>query len=347
MNTHCEICKKNINLTSANKRRKHFLCDSKKCKSILYSNIKLNRHSEDILKSNAKRKETNLSKYGREISIDTNTLSNCIKNSYKNLQERLNNITIDMLYNKEKIVEKLSTNKYHYTRYIGKSKNRTLINDDIILYKSILHHTKYIDDNELYGNKRVPLTLRLLVAGKYQFNLTPENFCLCGSKLTFNPYKIDFSGFYCKSCKQSANNKEHFKRKFGIEWEKKYEEYCQKMKISSRYKNRLLSVNKIINDTKRLGKVYCPNIGKNETILLNNIETTYNIKLDRNFTVRGYHPDGYCHETNTIFEVYESYHKYQKEYDETRMEEIKKELKCNVSIIYDDWNGIYHENKYK
>ncbi len=78
-------------------------------------------------------------------------------------------------------------------------------------------------------------------------------------------------------------------------------------------------------------------IGHNETKILNEIEQKEGIVIDRNFRICGYYPDGYCHETNTIYEIYEKKHlkDKQKEYDAKRQKEIEEKLKCRFIITWD------------
>ena len=49
----------------------------------------------------------------------------------------------------------------------------------------------------------------------------------------------------------------------------------------------------------------------------------------------GYIVDGYCKETNTVYEVYEKYHEKQVEHDLRRQEEIQKHLGCKFIAIKD------------
>lgn len=76
-------------------------------------------------------------------------------------------------------------------------------------------------------------------------------------------------------------------------------------------------------------------IGKNESELLDRQEKINSCIIDRDFTVLTYKPDGYCHETNTVYEVYERYH------DRCVYEDLKREniicsyLGCDFIIIYD------------
>lgn len=78
-------------------------------------------------------------------------------------------------------------------------------------------------------------------------------------------------------------------------------------------------------------------IGNNEIQLLDKQEVIDNCIINRNFTVIGYKPDGYCFETNTIYEVYEPGHKRCKNKDIVRQKRIQEHLKCKFVIIYDRW----------
>lgn len=88
---------------------------------------------------------------------------------------------------------------------------------------------------------------------------------------------------------------------------------------------------------RRLGQV-TPAIGKNEKQILDEIERRDGIIIDRNFRVIGYKPDGYCHATNTIYEVYEKYHLRPKQMlrDEKRKMEIIAVRHCKF-IELRDW----------
>lgn len=75
--------------------------------------------------------------------------------------------------------------------------------------------------------------------------------------------------------------------------------------------------------------------GTNETKILDNIEKQENSKIDRQFSVIGFFPDGYCHETNTIYEVYEKFHDNQVGKDFERETAICNYLSCNFIIIWE------------
>lgn len=76
-------------------------------------------------------------------------------------------------------------------------------------------------------------------------------------------------------------------------------------------------------------------LGTNEESLLNQQEMIDRCKIDRNFAVLTYKPDGYCHETNTVYEVYEKYHDRQVFKDLIRENKICNYLACDFVIIVD------------
>ena len=89
------------------------------------------------------------------------------------------------------------------------------------------------------------------------------------------------------------------------------------------------------NDT---GYFTCPKNGKNEKLLLDSIESKNSINILRGFRCGPFTLDGYCKETNTVYEVYEKYHyKSQKqiEKDMKRQKLIQDKLQCEFVIIND------------
>jgi len=65
-----------------------------------------------------------------------NNQSDLVKDQYKNIKNNIDNAN---LITKEDLIDLLKSEKYYYKKYFGKSKNRTLINDNIDIYKSILY----------------------------------------------------------------------------------------------------------------------------------------------------------------------------------------------------------------
>jgi hypothetical protein len=78
-----------------------------------------------------------------------------------------------------------------------------------------------------------------------------------------------------------------------------------------------------------------PSVGDNEKQLLDEQEIKNGCKIDRKFKILGYKPDGYCHETNTIYEVYEKFHDKHIQEDLERENKICNKLGCDFIIIFD------------
>lgn len=78
-------------------------------------------------------------------------------------------------------------------------------------------------------------------------------------------------------------------------------------------------------------------IGKNEKTILDKQEQIDEVIILRQYPIQklGYIVDGYCSETNTVYEVYEKYHDYQVQKDLQRETEICNLLSCNFHIIWD------------
>lgn len=79
-------------------------------------------------------------------------------------------------------------------------------------------------------------------------------------------------------------------------------------------------------------------IGRNEKIILDLQEKIDNCKIQRQFWIKdlGYIVDGFCPETNTIYEVYEPWHQKKIEHDQQRQKEIEEFLHCKFTIIKED-----------
>jgi hypothetical protein len=78
-------------------------------------------------------------------------------------------------------------------------------------------------------------------------------------------------------------------------------------------------------------------IGKHEKQLLDLQEQKDNCKLLRQVQIKGvgYIVDGYCIETNTVYEVYEKFHDKQVFKDLDRETEICNYLSCDFIILWD------------
>lgn len=82
---------------------------------------------------------------------------------------------------------------------------------------------------------------------------------------------------------------------------------------------------------------FVPSIGLHETELLDKQEKVDGVTILRQHFIRklGYIVDGYCPETNTIYEVYEKFHDGQVQRDLDRETEICNALSCDFVILWD------------
>ena len=253
--------------------------------------------------------------------------SQVIKNYYNKLDEQIKETN---LLPKEEVIKLLSNNDYK--KFLGKSGNRKLIKQNMALYKSIMEHGKE------YNNF---LTLQsfsayLTIAGEFNYKIPRECFCRCGKRICWDATKqVILKKGYCKKCHITPNRKEHFKYVFGDGWEEAYNNYHNSPRMQKIYKEK---GRKLIELKLERGIIGFINKGFREKEILDYYETQCNIKIDRDFKVLNYFPDGYCKETNTVYEVYEFHHFYPAEIqrDLIRQQQIQKELKCNFVIIYDN-----------
>ena len=139
-------------------------------------------------------------------------------------------------YSKKLTVEKLKNNNL-YTKYIGRAKNRTLMNDDPILYNSIYHFTKFMDEF-ITSNKN--LYSRIIFLIKYD-NENDIKCSSCKKEFTSFNYSINDFNKVCKNCyfknKKHYPNIEYFKEKYKENWEHFYKldrEKISKRKVNSK-----------------------------------------------------------------------------------------------------------------
>lgn len=133
-------------------------------------------------------------------------------------------------YSKEKTIEILSHNNY-YKLFFGKSRNRTLIKQDLCLYNSIIKHTKCLDVFNKNTNKFTGKLVFLVEKNGEMENLICPS---CEKNYTlYNPKLYSFNT-YCKKCFGSSDLKYpklgYFKLKYGDEWKKYYEDDRTKIK---------------------------------------------------------------------------------------------------------------------
>ena len=89
----------------------------------------------------------------------------------------------------------------------------------------------------------------------------------------------------------------------------------------------------------RIIKMGSSRLGKNETVWLDFVERAYSCKIIRQYHIKdlGYIVDGYCPETNTVYEVYEPWHERQSKQikDKIRQEQIQQHLQCKFIKIHE------------
>jgi hypothetical protein len=196
-------------------------------------------------------------------------------------------------------------------KYKGKAGSRKLKKDDISMYKSL---NFYCDEFKAYNNGiEVPFLGKIQIA-IWNFTIPTNMLCYCGRRLKFEPRTQLWSKLYCSDCRKTGTSKQHFKLKYGDEWES------------------IWQARKINGNNSAIMR------GRNEELILNEIEKKDKISIDRNFRVLNFYPDGYCRDTNTIYEIYEQYHKSDKylKRDDIRRRIIQNYLKCDFFIIWDN-----------
>ncbi len=95
---------------------------------------------------------------------------------------------------------------------------------------------------------------------------------------------------------------------------------------------------KLIERQKLNGEPLRPRVGKNESVILNNIEKQENIIIKRQYEIGGYFLDGYCKENNTAYEIDENHHficETNINKDIERQKYITQRLNCNFIRIKD------------
>jgi len=124
------------------------------------------------------------------------------------------------------------------------------------------------------------------------------------------------------------------------EFRKKMQPHLDKFKIKTKKHKKNLAIaarkrvqNNLLNNIQN----FCPNLGKHETQLLNEQEKKDKCTILRQYYIIGFKVDGYCKETNTVYEVYEKGHfsKQKIKQDLKRQKEIENELNCKFVIIKD------------
>lgn len=159
-------------------------------------------------------------------------------------------------------------------------------------------------------------------------------------KSNFGGYKVPGLGFRVWEARRkngTASNQKGWITRKENGTEKPTEETKLKMrilrkgrKLTEKHKNSLKEV-----ALKRyIESGQCHSVGKHETQILNKQEIKDNCKILRQYQVGKYIVDGYCLETNTVYEVYEPKHDKQVFEDLNRETEICNKS-CDFIILWD------------
>jgi hypothetical protein len=258
----------------------------------------------------------------------TNILSDKVKRGYNKINKQIDNT---ILISKDEFLNRIEG--VDLKKYRGRTKHRTLIKDDIVLYKALVHYTDQLrgllkknESQKMYWVERLILCENKLNVGKHMI-------CSCQSNSTFDPMTQDFTKKNCKKCWLPPCSKRYYKKKYGENWEEKYNEYHTKEDYL-KHRKKIGRKSWFIRKGRKFNGCLCK--GKNEEDILNFVENKYDIKISRGVPFIGYYVDGYCENTNTIYEVYEKYHKYQEDYDDRRRIELMDHLNCDFVVIYDN-----------
>lgn len=195
--------------------------------------------------------------------------SKFVKESYKKLFEEID--SIKNIYNKDETRNLLLEDNY-YEKFKGKLKNRTLIKENIKLYKSIYEHTKLFEE---YPKSVNNFYARIIFITKYNYDLSSIQCEKC-KRISYNR-KDDFIK-ECYSCNRWPTKK-YFKIKYKDKWEEEFAKYVNNScmphlyahnqpvsKISQELFNRIYNK---INDKK---DIYFYNLNKEYKIFLKKYE---------------------------------------------------------------------------
>lgn len=237
--------------------------------------------------------------------------SDYVKNGYQQIKKKLENI--DTILSKEETRTILLHNDL-YLRYIGRTKQRTLIKEHPMLYKSIYEHTKILNDIPKFQFNKLPNRIKFIIDFNYNQDKLKCQHC----------FKVFTFSEYCRRCHNTKNPQTGKKHS---------PEAIQKMRLS------------IIKYLKSLsGERLTPRYNKNSISIIEQYgkENGYNFQHAENggeFHLKelGYWADGYDKEKNVWIEYDEKHHfdifGNLKEKDIRREQEIRDFLKCEFIRI--------------
>jgi hypothetical protein len=124
----------------------------------------------------------------------------------------------------DETIKILRTEDY-YKNYLGRSKNRTLIKENIKLYDSIYHHTKFMD---LFNKNSNKFSMRILFLVNKNGDINQIKCKSCNVNFTSFNYSIGDYNENCINCFHNSINHYptigYFKKKYGDEYQKFYDE---------------------------------------------------------------------------------------------------------------------------
>jgi hypothetical protein len=242
---------------------------------------------------------------------------NYVKEGWVKIKKEIDNIDDIYLFDETK---KLLLNEFYYQNYFGKAKNRTLIKENIKLYKSIYHHTEILETvmkeyKRYKGSYNFMYRLKFIV--ELDCNIDKLK-CECGSSYTWNTY--------CRKCP------DYHKTWLG-----------KKHTKESKLKQRLSTLNYLSTTVGQITPRY--NVDSIPIIEEYGKKYGYNFQHAENggeYYIKelGYFVDGYDKEKNVVIEIDEPHHFNTdgslKQKDIDREYQIKKLLKCEfIRIKYD------------
>jgi very-short-patch-repair endonuclease len=141
---------------------------------------------------------------------------------------------------------------------------------------------------------------------------------------------------------EEQKNKLSYSLKHSEKFQKAVQNEDRKKKISKSQKGKKLSkktkekISESVTNYRVKNEHWC-SIGKHEIQLLNEQEIKDSCKIIRQYRIGKFFLDGYCKETNTVYEIYEKRHFLPKSIkkDLKRQRKIENKLNCNFIIIKD------------
>jgi len=238
--------------------------------------------------------------------------SDITKKSYDTIRNFIDTLPIHSILD----TRLLLMNNDLYKNYFGKSSNRRLINDDPILYKSIMIHTDQLK-NIFKTKEHYNFVKRIKFIVEYDYDIDKLK-CKCGNKYTWHNY-----------CRKCSDSKKTFLNK-------KHSDVTKlKMRLST------------INYLKKCNTKFNPRYNKNSISIIEEygIKHEYNFQHAENggeYYIKelGYWLDAYDINKNIALEIDERHHFNNdgslKNKDIIRQQKIEDLLKCKfIRIKYE------------